>query len=93
MVLMRLRVVLCPESEEEEAAEDLLKPGHLSRLLEEELAGELGCLALGEVSAALEQLLNRLATHRETCPPQQLHVRAHTHSLTYTHKQDRKSVV
>ncbi|XP_067097253.1 midasin [Osmerus mordax] len=61
------------ESEEEEAAEDLLKPGHLSRLLEEELAGELGCLALGDVSAALEQLLNRLATHRETCPSQQLH--------------------
>ena len=50
MVLMRLRVVLCPESEEEEAGEDLLKPGHLSRLLEEELAGELGCRGIGRAS-------------------------------------------
>lgn len=59
---------------EEEPQEDLLKPGHLSRLLEEELGAEVASLSLGEVSGALEQLLERLRTHRDTCPPQQLQV-------------------
>ncbi|XP_029902559.1 midasin isoform X2 [Myripristis murdjan] len=60
------------EEEEEEPVEDLLKPGHLSRLLEEELAAEVESLSLGEVSAELETLLSRLRTHRDACQPQQL---------------------
>uniref|UniRef100_A0A674DWW2 Midasin n=1 Tax=Salmo trutta TaxID=8032 RepID=A0A674DWW2_SALTR len=58
--------------EEEEPQEDLLKPGHLSRLLEEELGAEVASLSLGEVSDTLEQLLERLRVHRDSCPPQQL---------------------
>ncbi|CAB1342786.1 unnamed protein product [Coregonus sp. 'balchen'] len=61
-----------PEGEEEEPQEDLLKPGHLSRLLEEELGAEVASLSLGEVSDTLEQLLERLRVHRDSCPPQQL---------------------
>ncbi|XP_071391101.1 midasin-like [Centroberyx affinis] len=60
------------EEEEEEPVEDLLKPGHLSRLLEEELEAEVESLSLGEVSAELERLLGRLGSHRDACPPQQL---------------------
>eukprot|EP00063_Salmo_salar_P024834 XP_013999669.1 PREDICTED: midasin-like [Salmo salar] len=60
------------EEEEEEPQEDLLKPGHLSRLLEEELGAEVASLSLGEVNDMLEQLLERLRVHRDSCPPQQL---------------------
>lgn len=62
------------EEEEEEPQEDLLKPGHLSRLLEEELGAEVASLSLGEVNDMLEQLLERLRVHRDSCPPQQLQV-------------------
>ncbi|KAM3861280.1 midasin [Diretmus argenteus] len=60
------------EEEEEEPVEDLLKPGHLSRLLEEELEAEVESLSLGEVSAGLETLLSLLRTRRDACQPQQL---------------------
>ncbi|KAK6297294.1 hypothetical protein J4Q44_G00318770 [Coregonus suidteri] len=60
------------EGEEEEPQEDLLKPGHLSRLLDEELGAEVASLSLGEVSDTLEQLLERLRVHRDSCPPHQL---------------------
>lgn len=61
--------------------EDLLKPGHLTRLLEEELAAEVEALSVGDVNAGLEKLLERLRTHRDSCQPQQLQVQ-NTSSLT-----------
>lgn len=61
---------------EEEPVEDLLKPGHLTRLLEEELAAEVEALCVGDVSGGVEQLLGRLKTHRDSCQPQQLQVAA-----------------
>ena len=64
------------EEEDDEAVEDLLKPGHLSRLLEEELAAEVEALCVGGVSAGLERLLSSLQTHRDSCQPAQLQVRA-----------------
>ncbi|XP_031717305.1 midasin isoform X1 [Anarrhichthys ocellatus] len=60
------------EEEEEEPVEDLLKPGHLTRLLEEELAAEVEALCVGDVSGGLERLLSRLRTHRDSCQPPQL---------------------
>ncbi|KAK9531216.1 hypothetical protein VZT92_010656 [Zoarces viviparus] len=60
------------EKEEEEEQEDLLKPGHLTRLLEEELAAEVEALCVGDVSGGLERLLSRLRTHRDSCQPPQL---------------------
>ncbi|XP_035534963.1 midasin [Morone saxatilis] len=60
------------EEEDEEPVEDLLKPGHLTRLLEEELATEVEALCVGDVSAGLERLLSRLRTHRDSCQPPQL---------------------
>ena len=65
-----------PEGEEEAPQEDLLKPGHLSRLLEEELGAEVASLSLGEVSDTLEQLVERLRVHRDSCPSHQLQVGA-----------------
>lgn len=60
---------------DEEPVEDLLKPGHLTRLLEEELAAEVEALCVGDVSGGVEQLLSRLRTHRDSCQqPQQLQV-------------------
>ncbi|XP_069561962.1 midasin [Brachyistius frenatus] len=55
------------EEGEEEHLEDLLKPGHLTRLLEEELEAEVEALRVGDVSTGLEKLLNGLKTHRDTC--------------------------
>ncbi|KAM6905784.1 midasin isoform 2-T2 [Lycodopsis pacificus] len=60
------------EEEEEEPVEDLLKPGHLTRLLEEELAAEVEALCVGDVSGGLERLLSHLRTHRDSCQPPQL---------------------
>lgn len=59
---------------EEEPVEDLLKPGHLTRLLEEELAADVEALCVQDVSGGVEQLLGRLRTHRDSCQPQQLQV-------------------
>jgi len=64
------------EEEEEEPVEDLLKPGHLTHLLEEELSAEVDALSLGEVTSELTQLLDRLRTHRDSCQPHQLQVGA-----------------
>ncbi|XP_059212052.1 midasin [Centropristis striata] len=60
------------EEEEEEPVEDLLKPGHLTRLLEEELAAEVEALCVGDVIAQLEKLLSHLKTHRDSCQSPQL---------------------
>ncbi len=62
------------EEEDEEPVEDLLKPGHLTRLLEEELTAEVEALCVGDVSAGLERLLSRLRTHRDSCQSPQLQV-------------------
>lgn len=62
---------------DEEPVEDLLKPGHLTRLLEEELAAEVEALCVGNVSVGVERLLSHLRTHRDSCLPQQLQVAAH----------------
>ncbi|XP_034006274.1 midasin isoform X1 [Trematomus bernacchii] len=60
------------EKGDEQPVEDLLKPGHLTLLLEGELEAEVGALSLGEVSAGLERLLDLLKTHRDSCQPLQL---------------------
>ncbi|XP_034060418.1 LOW QUALITY PROTEIN: midasin [Gymnodraco acuticeps] len=60
------------EKGDEKPVEDLLKPGHLTVLLEGELEAEVGALSLGEVSAGLERLLDLLKTHRDSCQPLQL---------------------
>ncbi|KAJ8008932.1 hypothetical protein DPEC_G00083550 [Dallia pectoralis] len=60
------------KEDQEEPMEDLLKPGHLSRLLEEELRAEVASLSLAEVNGALKQLLERLRVHRDSCSTQQL---------------------
>lgn len=65
--------------------EDLLKPGHLTRLLEEELAAEVEALSVGDVRGGVEQLLGRLKTHRDSCQPQQLQVAAPLGPRSYTH--------
>lgn len=64
------------EGEDEEPVEDLLKPGHLTRLLEEELAAEVEALCVGDVGSSLERLLSHLRTHRDSCQPPQLQVPA-----------------
>uniref|UniRef100_A0A8C3G6C5 Midasin n=1 Tax=Cyclopterus lumpus TaxID=8103 RepID=A0A8C3G6C5_CYCLU len=51
---------------EEEPVEDLLKPGHLTLLLEEGLAAEVEALCVGDVSGGLERLLSHLRTHRDS---------------------------
>lgn len=66
---------------DEEAAEDLLKPGHLSRLLEEELEEEVESLRVADVSAGLQKLLSRLIAHRDASQPPQLQVRAAAHLM------------
>ncbi|XP_062266826.1 midasin [Platichthys flesus] len=60
------------KQEEEEPVEDLLKPGHLARLMEEELEAEVETLCVGEVNVRLEKLLGTLRTHRDACQPPQL---------------------
>ena len=62
------------KQEEEEPVEDLLKPGHLARLMEEELEAEVETLCVGDVNARLEKLLSTLRTHRDACQPPQLQV-------------------
>lgn len=56
-------------------AEDLLKPGHLSRLLEEDLSGDVSCLSLAEVIGVTRSLLERLRSYRDMCPARHLGVR------------------
>uniref|UniRef100_M4AJ01 Midasin n=1 Tax=Xiphophorus maculatus TaxID=8083 RepID=M4AJ01_XIPMA len=52
--------------------EDLLKPGHLTRLLEAELEAEVEALSVGSVSVAVTKLLGCVRRHRDSCPPSQL---------------------
>lgn len=66
---------------DEEPVEDLLKPGHLTRLLEEELAADVEALCVGDVRGGVEQLLSRLRTHRDSCQPQQLQVEGLANAL------------
>ncbi|KAI3364212.1 hypothetical protein L3Q82_010816 [Scortum barcoo] len=58
--------------DEEEPVEDLLKPGHLTRLLEEDLTADVEALCVGDVGAGLERLLSHLRTHRDSCQSAQL---------------------
>ncbi|XP_036943295.1 midasin isoform X1 [Acanthopagrus latus] len=60
------------EEGDEEPVEDLLKPGHLTRLLEEKLAAEVEALCVADVGGGLERLLSHLRTHRDSCQPPQL---------------------
>uniref|UniRef100_A0A3B1J791 Midasin n=1 Tax=Astyanax mexicanus TaxID=7994 RepID=A0A3B1J791_ASTMX len=55
-----------------EVAEELLKPGHLSKLLEEDLIADVSSLSLPDVVGMTEQLLQQLRSHRDACSPQQL---------------------
>ncbi|KAG9282412.1 midasin isoform X2 [Astyanax mexicanus] len=55
-----------------EVAEELLKPGHLSKLLEEDLIADVSSLSLPDVVGMTEQLLQQLRSHRDSCSPQQL---------------------
>uniref|UniRef100_A0A3Q3KQB7 Midasin n=1 Tax=Mastacembelus armatus TaxID=205130 RepID=A0A3Q3KQB7_9TELE len=58
--------------DDEEPVEDLLKPGHLAHLLEEELEAEIEALCVGDIGTGLERLLKCLRTHRDACQPAQL---------------------
>ncbi|XP_026051038.1 midasin-like [Carassius auratus] len=55
-----------------EVAEELLKPGHLSRLLEEDLSGDVSSLSLPEINEVVTELLERLGSHRDDCQPHHL---------------------
>uniref|UniRef100_A0A665V9V2 Midasin n=1 Tax=Echeneis naucrates TaxID=173247 RepID=A0A665V9V2_ECHNA len=55
------------EEDDEEPVDDLLKPGHLARLLEEGLEADVEALSVGDVNARLQKLLVSLMTHRDTC--------------------------
>lgn len=55
-----------------EVVEELLKPGHLSRLLEEDLSGDMSSLSLPEINEVVTELLERLRSHRDDCQPHQL---------------------
>uniref|UniRef100_A0A3Q4MRM4 Midasin n=1 Tax=Neolamprologus brichardi TaxID=32507 RepID=A0A3Q4MRM4_NEOBR len=63
---VHLRSVQGAKEDKEEPLEDLLKPGHLTRLLEEELEAEVEALRVGDVSAGLERLLCHLKTQRDS---------------------------
>ncbi|MEQ2192426.1 hypothetical protein XENOCAPTIV_011514, partial [Xenoophorus captivus] len=60
------------EEDIEKPVEDLLKPGHLTRLLEEELEAEVEALSVGKVNAGVSRLLICLRRHRDSCHPPQL---------------------
>ncbi|XP_076872534.1 midasin isoform X2 [Brachyhypopomus gauderio] len=62
-----------PDSRREsdsEVCEELLKPGHLSRLMEEDLGADVACLALPEVVGATDRLLEMLHCRGDSGPPQ-----------------------
>ncbi|XP_067273008.1 midasin [Pseudorasbora parva] len=62
----------CKRESDSEVAEDLLKPGHLSRLLEEDLSGDVSGLSVPEVNGVVTELLERLRSYRDDCQPHQL---------------------
>lgn len=73
--LSKCVLILCVSLESDsEILEELLKPGHLSRLLEEDLSGDVSSLSLPEVNGVLTELLQRLRSHRDACKPHQLQV-------------------
>uniref|UniRef100_A0A1A7W7P3 Midasin homolog n=1 Tax=Iconisemion striatum TaxID=60296 RepID=A0A1A7W7P3_9TELE len=64
---------LIQEGEEgEESVMDLLKPGHLTQFLEEDLEADVRSLSVGDVTAGLGGLLSLLRSYRDTSQPQQL---------------------
>lgn len=63
-----------PIESDSEVVEELLKPGHLSRLLEEDLSGDMSSLSLPEINGVVTELLERLRSHRDDCQPHQLQV-------------------
>uniref|UniRef100_A0A3Q3KQG4 Midasin n=1 Tax=Mastacembelus armatus TaxID=205130 RepID=A0A3Q3KQG4_9TELE len=65
--LLLVKKVAEEEEEDEEPVEDLLKPGHLAHLLEEELEAEIEALCVGDIGTGLERLLKCLRTHRDAC--------------------------
>ncbi|XP_043076462.1 midasin [Puntigrus tetrazona] len=62
----------CKRESDSEVAEELLKQGHLSRLLEEDLSADLSSLSLPEVNGVVTELLERLRSHRDNCQSHQL---------------------
>lgn len=54
--------------------EDLLKPGHLTQLVEAELEADLKSLSLGEVLAGMKRILSRLRSHRDDCQTAEIEV-------------------
>ncbi|XP_012709437.2 midasin isoform X1 [Fundulus heteroclitus] len=60
------------EEGDEEPVEDLLKPGHLTRLLDQELEAEVEALSVANVNAGVSRLLSCLRSHRDSCQPLQL---------------------
>lgn len=76
-------LILCVSLESDsEVAEELLKPGHLSRLLEEDLSGDVSSLSLPEVNGVVTELLERLRSYRDDCKPHQLQVSCTSHMQT-----------
>ncbi|XP_035384712.1 midasin isoform X1 [Electrophorus electricus] len=55
-----------------EVCEELLKPGHLSQVMEEGLSGDAACLALPEVIGVMGRLLEMLRCHSDAGPTQDL---------------------
>uniref|UniRef100_A0A3Q2P9S6 Uncharacterized protein n=1 Tax=Fundulus heteroclitus TaxID=8078 RepID=A0A3Q2P9S6_FUNHE len=55
------------EEGDEEPVEDLLKPGHLTRLLDQELEAEVEALSVANVNAGVSRLLSCLRSHRDSC--------------------------
>uniref|UniRef100_A0A3Q3ARQ7 Midasin n=1 Tax=Kryptolebias marmoratus TaxID=37003 RepID=A0A3Q3ARQ7_KRYMA len=51
----------------EEKEDSLLKPSHLTQLVEVELEGDLMTLSVGDVSDGIKRLLSRLRSHRDSC--------------------------
>lgn len=62
--------------EEEESSEDLLKTGHLTQLLEANLAAEVESLCVEDVVGGLQRLLTHVRSLCDSCEPVQLQVPA-----------------
>uniref|UniRef100_A0AAR2K636 Midasin n=1 Tax=Pygocentrus nattereri TaxID=42514 RepID=A0AAR2K636_PYGNA len=60
------------EGEGEQPADSRRGQSHLSRLLEEDLSGDVSSLSVPDVVGVTEQLLERLRSHRDACSPQHL---------------------
>lgn len=64
------------EDKDKESSEDLLKTGHLTQLLEANLAAEVEALCLGDVVGGLKRLLIHLRSLCDSGQPLQLQVPA-----------------